>query len=648
MNWIEALFRTFESNQAQIGSETDRVPLAPVGHTIQNTHILITLDQIGRLVGAKAELHTTIIPCTESSSGRTAAADAHPLADKLQYIAADFYELTGETKPKPPKGKPTKDHHTLYREALSAWANSKYGDEKLTAISRYLESIDGRVLMDLCKAGIYSLTEGKIPKKWTGDKSDKPDIYELTKNSPAPWDAFVRWEVNIPGQLENRTFQDKTLWGKWAHYYLNSPAKTGMCFVLGDSAKHRLSTNHPKKIRGAADGAKLISANDGSGFTFRGRFTDPDGVQTYSLSYEVSQKAHNALRWLIARQGKHFGDQSVALAWAVTGQKIPDALVSTQDLLNEEEFLGSELNWENTPLPVANTGQVVAQALKKKLSGYHAELGDTTDILVMSLDAATPGRMAISYYRELTSSEFLQRVETWHEETAWPQNFGKGRHFIGAPSPLDIGQSAYGTRLDDKLKSATYRRLLPCIIENHPIPPDLVASCIQRATNRQGLDHWEWEKALGIACALYRKQQIQTKQHHHTMSLERDRTTRSYLYGRLLAVADVLEQTALRSAGESRDTNAARFMQRFASHPYETWQNLYLSLDPYRRRLKANAPGLLYVYESEIDEIKNRFNAESFCDNSKLTGEFLLAYHCQRTALYTKKEKDVPSELLPA
>ncbi len=42
------------------------------------------------------------------------------------------------------------------------------------------------------------------------------------------------------------------------------------------------------------------------------------------------------------------------------------------------------------------------------------------------------------------------------------------------------------------------------------------------------------------------------------MSLEKDRTTRSYLYGRLLAVADVLEQAALRTAGENRDTNAAR------------------------------------------------------------------------------------------
>lgn len=125
------------------------------------------------------------------------------------------------------------------------------------------------------------------------------------------------------------------------------------------------------------------------------------------------------------------------------------------------------------------------------------------------------------------------------------------------------------------------------------------------------------------------------------MSLDRKRTTRSYLYGRLLAVADVLEHTALRSAGESRDTNAARFMQRFAIRPYQTWQNIYLSLDSHRSRLKANAPGLLRTYENEIDEIKNLFATEDYTNDSKLDGEFLLSYHCQRTALYTKKEQEI-------
>ena len=51
------------------------------------------------------------------------------------------------------------------------------------------------------------------------------------------------------------------------------------------------------------------------------------------------------------------------------------------------------------------------------------------------------------------------------------------------------------------------------------------------------------------------------------MSLETDNTSRDYLYGRLLAIAEHIEARALFLADERRDTNAARQMQRFADFP---------------------------------------------------------------------------------
>ena len=62
-------------------------------------------------------------------------------------------------------------------------------------------------------------------------------------------------------------------------------------------------------------------------------------------------------------------------------------------------------------------------------------LGDREDIVVMAVDSATPGRMAITYYRELIASEFLGRIQDWHEYTAWPQNMGKDRKFMGHRLP---------------------------------------------------------------------------------------------------------------------------------------------------------------------------------------------------------------------
>jgi CRISPR-associated protein Csd1 len=642
MNWLEALYQTYNNCLGHVGVQVDdsNELLLPLSHTTQNAHIEVTLDQNADFVSARVlqkSEQKTLVPCTESSGGRAGAKPtSHPLCDKLQYLAGDFLNYEGVVTSG--FARQPEEPHQIYLKLLTEW-QAKFPHRKIQIVLDYVKK--NQLIQDLVAHKIIPIVTNEEDRpaflsEWEDKEATPPEILGALPATSKPQDAFVRWAVTIPGDLEPRIWQDETAWESWNEFYKSTQDFSGLCYVTGEVTT--LAIQHPAKLRHAADKAKLISANDSSGFTFRGRFTDNEGLQTCGVSFDVTQKSHNALRWLIARQGKCFGDQAI-VAWALSGKNIPDALVSTVDLFEEDEFLSSDLNIENNPLASANTGQGVALALKSKISGYRVELGDTTSIVVLSLDSATPGRMAISYYRELTSSEFLDRIEKWHSQTAWKQNFGKDKKFFGAPSPLDIAQCAYGTRLDDKLKSATYRRLLPCIIENRPIPDDLVTSCIHRATARQSLEHWEWEKALGISCALYGKQQIQSNKHHHTMSLERERTTRSYLYGRLLAVADVLEQTALRSAGENRDTNAARLMQHFASHPYGTWQNIYLSLDPYRRRLKSSAPRLLHVYETEIDEIKNLFNTEEFCNDSKLEGEFLLAFHCQRTALYTKKEK---------
>ena len=120
------------------------------------------------------------------------------------------------------------------------------------------------------------------------------------------------------------------------------------------------------------------------------------------------------------------------------------------------------------------------------------------------------------------------------------------------------------------------------------------------------------------------------------MSLEEDRTTRDYLFGRLLAIAEDIESRALYSANEKRETNAAKMMQRFADHPCSTWRNLEPALAPYKTRLRANRPALLISREKLLDTVMGLFRGEDFVMDSKLGGEFLLGYHCQRAALWSK------------
>lgn len=654
MNWIEALHHTYNNCISEVGAikEGRDEFLLPLSHTTQNANIEVTLDHHANFISAKIipkKQQKTLVPCTEQSAGRSGKKPtSHPLCDKLQYIAGDFIEYGGivtsgfSAEPSEP--------HQEYLTLLNRWL-ATHPHPKVKIIRDY--NLKNSLIRDLVSHEI--IPTDSIPdvgefflNEWKNKDIDPPEIFASLPATSTPQDSFIRWRVEIPGDPCPNLCEDPSVWESWSEHYKTTQEMAGFCYVTGK--QEPLAIQHPAKLRHAADKAKLISSNDNSGFTFRGRFTDPSGIEAASVSFDVTQKAHNALRWLIAKQGTRLGEQAI-VAWSINNQEIPNPLDSSLQLASDsseeddiDKLLEQEHQYRLASVEVANTGQSVALALKQKLLGYRKALGDTTKILVISLDSATPGRMALTYYRELTASEFLDRIEKWHDTTAWLLYHNKGRRFYGAPSPYEIAQAAFGSRLDDKLKSATYRRLLPCIIEARPVPDDLVTSCIQRASARLNLEDWEWEKALGIACALYRKQQLQkNNQTNYNMSLDPERTTRSYLYGRLLAVADVLEQAAL-SREENRPTNAARMMQRFSTRPYDTWPTLYQRLEPYRRRLKANKPGLLHRYDTELDAIKNLFQPSDFISDAKLDGEYLLGYHCQRSALYTKKANEPDPE----
>ena len=124
------------------------------------------------------------------------------------------------------------------------------------------------------------------------------------------------------------------------------------------------------------------------------------------------------------------------------------------------------------------------------------------------------------------------------------------------------------------------------------------------------------------------------------MSLETDRKTRDYLYGRLLAIANRIEEVALHVAGEKRATTAGRFMQRFADRPFSTWRNIELSLQPYMQRLQGKRDGFLTNRRKELDEVLGMFEADDFTSDIALTGEFLLGYHCQTLEYRKNKENN--------
>lgn len=639
MSWIENLYQTYENCKGKIGDPNDKTPLNPICHTTQQAHIKIVIDGNGNFLRASAipkELSTTITPCTEQSGSRSGTKPvSHPLFDKLQYIAGDFLDFGGEVtvgyakNPKVP--------YENYIKDLSDWCSSPYGHPKVSVILAYLRK--GQVIQDLVNHRILHVgSSGRLLYEWEEEGGETPPIFKLlagkldSKGKRQAWqaEAFVKFSVEIPNEPQADLESDSSVWESWAAYYSQLEGEEGLCYVTG--LELPVAKSHPSKIRNSGDKTKIISSNDSSGFTFRGRFTDNDGSQACGVSFEVSQKAHNALRWLIARQGWRNGDLAFA-TWAVSGVHTPDIMLNSLDLLASE----SEVVESPPKNPTGDTAQDIGRKVASLMRGYAAKLGNTEKVVVMGVNSATgiTGRLAIIFYRELTGSEFLERLLNWHTQCAWLQRFSKEKIFVGAPAPEDIAKAAYGNDVDTKLCNATVERLIPCMIDGTSIPFDLVESTKRRTCKRQSLDAWEWEKTLGIACSLYKYEHFITTQEEFSMALDHERRIRDYLYGRLLAVADCLEGFALSEVEKGRPTNAARLMQRFADHPFSTWRTIELALTPYKARLGKQG----IKYEKALQEIMELFEPDEYAQDTPLSGEFLIGFHTQRTELFKKSEK---------
>lgn len=618
MSIMAKLRDTFDT--AYAGREVFETLPWPPGHIETQTDIEIRLDQEGNFLSAQyLTQEYTLHPATEESAGRTSGPAPHPLCDKIQYVAGDYTDYDkNETSYFDDSEKVREGYMTL----LSRWEDfSRH--PMLTAIRRYVGKRS--VVRDLIGAGIFFLgADKKLSEKWEGKKPVK--------------DAFIRWRVQARGNENDKVWNNPELIASWIEFYKSCISETVFCYITGDDALR--ASNQPARLRYGGDKAKLISSNDSSGYTFRGHFLTAE--EACSIGYEATQKAHSALRWIIGRQGFRNDTQTI-VAWAVSNAPLPDINASTNDIGGEDDSWPSDAeDYESGE--TTDIGQAYALKLVQKLRGYKKELKDRDDVVVMAMDSATTGRMGITYYREIKGSDFLARVEDYHRRYAWAQNLGKDRRFVGAPALKDIAKMICAGKPDSSLTKATISRLIPVIVDGVPIPHDIVASICRKAACPMGKENWEHAAVLGIACGLYAGSHIERG---YKMSLEENRRTRDYLYGRLLAVADKLEGHALSisSEGKNRDTSAVKLMQRFSSKPYETWEKIELSLLPYMSRLQARAPKSLTFYNGVLNEIYDLFQDGDFTDNSPLTPEFLLGYHCQMSKLW-KKEKD-PDEAAP-
>lgn len=588
MGLLQKALETYDFMEARAGDyEVNKEPLAPIGHICAKPSIVITIDQDGHFrSAAKWDAGKIIIPATLKSSSRSNGIEAHPLCDQIEYVMGDSSE---------------NEKKKAYLEQLKLWCD-KSGDKKLAVIFKYVS--ENTVTDDLVRVNLAVVEE-------SGSVKNKKDL--------------ICWHVVGLGSDDEcgEVWKDKSLFASFNAFYSNKLREDFEKDLSMVSGTHDFVVPyHLKGVYSLSGNAKVISSNDAANFTFRGRFLNSQ--EAVSIGYEDSQKAHNALKWLIANQGKSFGDR-VFVCWNSCGVEIQRPF---------SPFLSKEDGEKKTPSDYKND-------LKRKVVGLESKLPEKAGVAIASFEAATKGRLAVTYYNEFAYSDFLDRLKSWDEECC----FFDSKNGFRSPSISEIVTYAFGTQkgqddtsrveIDRKILGSHFQRLLLCRLERMRMPADIMRNLVCNFSSPLKYNRYN-RRILGfIACCVVRKYRIDMFGEEWSMVLEPDKKNRSYQFGRLLAVMEKAEYDAF-DRGEERDTNAIRMQNVFVRRPgYATKIIMEQLKNAYYPRLNT---GRKVFYEKLIGEIMGVIGESGEnAFNKPLDETYLLGYYLQKNELWSRK-----------
>lgn len=618
LSWTNELLAIYDYNCGREFSEGEPEML-PIAHSTANAQIEITVSEDGEFRGASAVDKSdavTVIPVTEDSATRSGSgAIPMPFDDKLVYIAGDYCKYAVGKRAE------NENFFLAYMNQLRRWYESPYSNKAVKALYNYLDK--RTITADLIRAGVLKIDES------TGRLASGVKIAGISQE-----DSFVR--VIIENEPPLKTWDNKLckkygldMVGDFEKFNASLMGEEQLCYATGEVLP--ATYKHPSKIRSTADKAKLFSANDDSGYSYRGRFNSKE--ESVSISYDFSQKIHNALRWLIQKQGEAF-DTMTLVVWASALQEIPDP---TSKGFDDDEFDDEE--------SVPSTAPMYMALLKKNIYGFKTRLKPDTKVMLMGVDAATTGRMNLSLYTELDGSDYLNNIEKWHSQTAWNRYSGKHKmNTVNSFSIIEIIKCAFGTEqgkfidCDKKLRGDNVLRLIPCVTAGKKIPDDIVNALYNKASNPLAYENgYNHRTVLETACGMIRKSIIDRekidREDDYLMAYDPNNNDRSYLYGCLLAIADKAENEAFEENERNvRQTDAKRYWNAFSQRPYQTWGLIERNLTNYFNKLGKGQ----IKYQKRINEIMDKMDMDTFKDDSRLENVYLLGYSHYTTKMFNE------------
>lgn len=380
MGLMQKALETYESMERLAGVyEEGKEPLAPIGHIVTKAQIEITIDADGNFVEAKAADKDRKIIIPVTEE--FSGRTSSPAAHAL---CDQLGYVTGDDA----------DKYELYINALRQWVHSEYSHPKAEAVLKYVE---------------HRMIHADLERMELSSKNEKD---------------MVCWRVIGLGAESGPVWTDVSLMKAYVAYYLSQKqGNRSICMLTGENTW--ITWQHLKGAFSLNGNAKIISANDSANFTYRGRFAEPE--EALSVGYVASQKAHNTLKWLISNQGTIQGGRAF-VCWNPQGRSVPKLTLPFLALSGKDAALPDYKNYR--------------EELRRKIAWYNEEWSPSAQVVIAAFDAATTGRLAITYYNEVLGSDFMERLAYWDETCCWLERSG------GVRSPLlyHIIAYAFGTQ----------------------------------------------------------------------------------------------------------------------------------------------------------------------------------------------------------
>ena len=630
--------------------------LAPVYFTPSSTPFEITLNEAGDfvscdMVGQNDRIIN--IPITIKSEVRATAIQPRPLFDNLKYLAKDYDLLQLKTARAP-------GMYEAYMEQLKEWVDADGVHPAVPIIYKYIQK--GTIVQDMLECGAIP----RVPVKQEEIDAalaaglpvpiGKPKT-SITGASGSINTVCIRFRIAWEDpDKEPNIWRDKAFQQSWIDYEAKKmqEAAGSLKLCMGTGKMAVCSQLLPVHARSVSDRSHIISMNDDTGFSWKGdNFQYPDARCTVGL--EETYKVVHTMRWLVQHNGIKVGKDTNIMLWTDEGALETKLTASDYTLLHKAYNLEHGVDLGQNPTDGAApfvypqcTQPELGKLLYNAIRRTNKNLSALENTYMLMVQGEKTGRLHILEYMEFSNSTLFNNMLEWHKNAVakiWDYN---NHNFIIKDVPLeDLAEYITGSVDGDKFvasdrhKGNCMQQLIHSKLYGGFIPYDYVNTLVFKTAKTHGvLSDGNWRRLMHATCCVINKYNYDTKKEEPRVSLDRECTDRSYLFGRLFALLQYMESAGRKEDSSKQNVNKekqsilAHKLQSCVQAPATQTTRLYANAEGWLSKCK---PGLRAFISKEWSAVSDAITIRGWNDTA-LDNTWLLGYSHEQQWLFTPRK----------